>query len=140
MIVESSGIGPLGGLGAVFLASFLAATVVPFSSEAVLFGFLALNPGLEGTAVAVATVGNTLGGMTTYTLGRLVPARTRDRLDPRALRWLERYGPLATAVAFLPVVGDAIALGAGWLRLNWLAVLVAMTIGRLARYLVVAAL
>lgn len=133
-------IGPAGGLGGVFVASFLAATVVPFSSEAVLYGFLALHPDWEGAAVAVATVGNTLGGMTTYGLGRLVPARTRDRLDPRALRWLERYGPIATAASFLPLIGDALALGAGWLRLNWLLVLVAMIVGRLGRYLLVAAL
>jgi membrane protein YqaA with SNARE-associated domain len=68
---------PEGGLAGVILASFLAATVVPFASEAVLFGYLKLHPELAALAVTVASVGNTLGGMTTYLLGRLVPAKSR---------------------------------------------------------------
>ena len=61
---------PEGGLAGVFVASFLAATVVPLSSEAVLFGYLKLHPGNAALAVALATLGNTAGGMTTYLIGR----------------------------------------------------------------------
>jgi len=124
----------------VFLASFLAATVVPLSSEAVLFGYLRLHPEEAVLAVAFATVGNTLGGMTTYLLGRLVPNRAWAKLDPRALKWISRYGSAATVFAWLPLVGDALCAAAGWLRLNWIAVLGFMACGRLLRYLVVAAL
>ena len=53
-------------------------------------------------AIALATVGNTAGGMTTYLIGRLVPERTRRRLDARALAWLGRYGSPATFFAWLP--------------------------------------
>lgn len=127
-----------GGLAALFAASFIAATVLPMSSEAALFGYLKLYPANTALAVLVATFGNTAGGMSTYFLGRLVPARTRDRLDPRALRWLTRFGAPALLLAWLPLVGDALCAAAGWLRVGWLAALSFMAAGRLARYLVVA--
>ncbi|HMA87129.1 MAG TPA: DedA family protein [Burkholderiales bacterium] len=111
---------------------------MPLSSEAVLFGYLKLYPEHAGLALVLATLGNTAGGMTTYALGRLVPGRTRDKLDARALGWLERHGSPATFFAFLPLVGDALCLAAGWLRVNWLGALGFMAAGRLARYLLVA--
>jgi membrane protein YqaA with SNARE-associated domain len=131
---------PEGGLAGVALASFLAATLVPLPSEAVLFGYLKLHPEHTVAAIAVATAGNTAGGMTTYLLGRLVPEKTTARLDPRALAWLRRYGSPATFFAWLPIVGDALCAAAGWLRVNWIAALGFMAAGRLLRYLAVAAL
>jgi membrane protein YqaA with SNARE-associated domain len=131
---------PEGGLAGVALASFLAATLVPLPSEAVLFGYLKLHPEQTAAAIAVATAGNTAGGMTTYLLGRLVPEKTKARLDPRALAWLRRYGSAATFFAWLPIVGDALCAAAGWLRVNWIAALGFMAAGRLLRYLAVAAL
>jgi len=128
---------PEGGLAGVLIAGFLAATVVPFSSEAVLFGYLHLHPEHAALAVALATVGNTAGGMTTYFIGRLVPER---KSDTKALAWLKRYGAPATFFVWLPLVGDALCAAAGWLRVNWLAALAFMAAGRLARYLAVAAL
>ena len=125
---------PGGGLAGVFLASFLAATVVPFSSEAVLFGYLKLHPGNAALAVTLATLGNTAGGMTTYLIGRLLPER---KPDTRALAWLKRFGAPVVLFAWLPLVGDALCAAAGWLRVNWLATLAFMAAGRLARYLVV---
>jgi membrane protein YqaA with SNARE-associated domain len=122
----------------VFVAAFVAATLVPLSSEAVLFGYLRLYPEHFAAALALAAIGNTAGGMTTYLIGRLVPERTRKRLDPRALAWLARYGSPVTFFAWLPLVGDALCLAAGWLRVNWLAALAFMAAGRLMRYLLVA--
>ena len=126
---------PEGGLAGVFLASFLAATVVPFSSEAVLFGYLKLHPGQAALAVALATVGNTAGGMTSYLLGRFFP-----RKELRQLQLVRKYGAPALLLAWLPVVGDAFCVAAGWLRVNWIAALGFMAAGRLARYLAIAAL
>ena len=126
---------PEGGLVGVFLASFLAATVVPFSSEAVLFGYLKLHPQQAALAVALATVGNTAGGMTTYLLGRLVPRRELPHLE-----LVRRYGAPVLLFAWLPVIGDAFCAAAGWLRMHWLAALGCMAAGRLARYVVIAAL
>lgn len=129
-----------GGLAAVFAASFVAATLVPLSSEAVLFGYLHLYPEQTAAAIGLATLGNTAGGMTTYAIGRLLPARASARLSPGALRWLGRYGSGVTLFGWLPFVGDGLCLAAGWLRCNALVVLLYMAAGRLARYLAVAAL
>jgi len=113
---------------------------VPLPSEAALYAYLRAHPDGAAVAVAVATLGNTAGGMTTYLVGRLVPERTQARLDPRALAWLRRFGAPATLLAWLPLAGDALCLAAGWLRVHWAAALGCMAAGRLARYLAVAAL
>jgi membrane protein YqaA with SNARE-associated domain len=127
---------PEGGLAAVLAASFIAATIVPLSSEAVLFGYLKLHPEHAALAVALATLGNTAGGMTTYLIGRLFPEKRN--FNEKVLQKLRRYGPAATFFAWLPVVGDALCAAAGWLRMNWLAALGFMAAGRLARYLAIA--
>jgi len=125
-----------GGLAAVFAACFIAATVVPLASEAVLFGYLKLHPEQEALAVALATLGNTAGGMTTYLIGRLFPKK--GNFNEKIVQKVHRYGPAATFFAWLPFVGDGLCLAAGWLRVNWLAVLGFTAAGRLARYLVIA--
>jgi membrane protein YqaA with SNARE-associated domain len=129
---------PQNGLGALFAASFIASTLIPLSSEAVLFGFLKLYPGELVPALALATLGNTLGGLTSYAIGRLLPARIEQKLNTRAIGKLRRYGSPLAFFAWLPVVGDALCIGAGWLRLNWVAVTAFMAAGRLLRYWVVA--
>ena len=123
-------------LAALFAASFAAATLFPLPSEAALFAYLKAYPERTALAIAVATVGNTLGGMTTYLIGRLVPNR---KIEHKALRLLHRWGAPVTFFAWLPIVGDALSAGAGWLRVNWLAALAFMAAGRLSRYIVVAA-
>jgi membrane protein YqaA with SNARE-associated domain len=120
---------------ALFGASFVAATLFPLPSEAALFAYLQAYPEHTVLGVSVATIGNTLGGMTTYVLGRLLPNR---RIDNRALRALHRWGAPVTFFAWLPIIGDALAAGAGWLRVNWVAALAFMAVGRLSRYIVVA--
>ena len=126
------------GLAGLFAASFIASTIIPLSSEAVLFGFLKLYPGELGSALALATLGNTLGGLTSYAIGRLLPFGIEKKVDPRAIAKLKAYGSPLTFFAWLPVVGDALCIGAGWLRLNWMAVTAFMAAGRLIRYWVVA--
>jgi len=102
----------------------------------------AWTPGTDGAvkgdavlAVAVATVGNTLGGMTSYAIGRFLP---RKSIDEKAQGWIKRFGAPVTFFAWLPIVGDALCVAAGWLRIHWAAALAFMAAGRLARYLVVA--
>lgn len=120
-----------------FAASFAAATLFPLPSEAALFAYLKAYPDHATSAVAVATIGNTAGGMTSYLIGRLIPQK---KIDSRAIQWLRRYGPPATLLVWLPIIGDALSVAAGWLRMNWLSVLGFMALGRCARYLLVAAL
>ena len=122
-------------LVALFGAAFAAATLIPFSSEAALFVYLQHYPDRVVAALTVATLGNTAGGMTSYLLGRLIPGK---EIKARSVELLRRYGAPLTALAWLPVVGDGLSVAAGWLRMNWLAVLLFMAAGRLARYVVVA--
>jgi len=131
-------------LWALFIASFLAATLLPGGSEAVLFGVLSQHAGLAAGALGVATAGNTLGGMTSYALGRILPAPMPDaatragRWRARAFAWAHRYGAPVLLVSWLPFIGDPLCVAAGWLRLSWGAVLVFMALGKFARYCFVA--
>lgn len=133
------------GLAGLFLASFLAATVVPFSSEAVLAA-AALGPWPTWELFLVASVGNTLGGMSSYALGHIGdPGRIARwlRTDPsEAVRWqgrIQRYGVWAALLTWLPLVGDVIAIALGLARARALPVAVLMFLGKAARYGVVLA-
>src|SRR5262245_6120924 len=114
-------------------ASFIAATLFPLPSEAALFAYLQAHPDQMALAVAVATLGNTAGGMTSYLIGRIVPPR-----DFKGISWVRKYGAPVTFFAWLPFIGDALCLAAGWLRIRWWAALGCMAAGRLGRYIVVA--
>jgi membrane protein YqaA with SNARE-associated domain len=122
------------GLLGLFVSAFVSATLLPGGSELVLVAVLHAYPAAFWLAIAVATIGNTLGGMSSYWIGRLVP----NRVEPRALTWLRRHGLWALLFSWLPVVGDALAVGAGWLRLNPWWALLALALGKLLRYLLVA--
>jgi membrane protein YqaA with SNARE-associated domain len=123
-------------LGALFASSFLAATLLPGGSEAVLFGVLKLHPGQFWAALAVATLGNTLGGLSSYLIGRLIPPSKPLQGLPHVKRW----GSPALLLSWLPLLGDPLCVAAGWLRLNawWCALFIA--VGKFARYWVVAGL
>ena len=122
------------GLVALFIASFVAATVLPGGSELVLIAVIHRHPDALWQAVFIATVGNTLGSMTSYGVGRLLP----NRVEHRLIVTLQKYGYWALLLSWLPVVGDALAVGAGWLRLNLGWATAAFAIGKLIRYAVVA--
>jgi membrane protein YqaA with SNARE-associated domain len=116
---------------ALFLTSFAAATLIPMPSEAALWGYLMLYPDDAALAVGVATLGNTLGGMTTYLIGRFIPQK---EMNEKIIARLKRHGAPLTFFAWLPIVGDLLCAAAGWLRIRWWAALVFMTAGRFARY------
>lgn len=122
-------------LAALFTSSFLAATLLPGGSEVVLFGVLKLHPERYWQALGVATLGNTLGGMSSYLVGRIIP-QTRPLKGLDAVR---RYGSPALLFSWVPIIGDPLCVAAGWLRLDpWLA-LAFLAIGKFARYWVIAA-
>jgi len=123
-------------LWSLFFGSLVAATLIPVSSEVMLFAVLKMHPELFWPALAVATAGNTLGGMVTYGMGRLIPHRREIKYE----RQLRHYGAPALLLAWAPVVGDGLCLTAGWLRLHWAHCLAWMALGKLARYLAVAGL
>ncbi|MDP1592935.1 MAG: DedA family protein [Gallionella sp.] len=117
-----------------FTSSFLAATLLPGGSEAVLFAVLKGYPELLWTALALATLGNTLGGMISFGMGWLLP-QTQQLKHVEKLR---RYGTPALLLAWVPLIGDALCLAAGWLRLCWWQAALFMTIGKFARYWAIA--
>ena len=121
---------PTTSLGALFLASFLAATLLPGGSEAALFGVLKLHPDQLWPALAVATAGNTLGGLSSYLIGRLIPQQG----ELRGLTLIRRWGSPVLLLSWVPLIGDALCLAAGWLRLHWPYVAVLLWVGKFIRY------
>ncbi|MGQ0579755.1 MAG: YqaA family protein [Betaproteobacteria bacterium] len=124
------------GLGALFLSSFLAATLFPGGSELV-FAVLASGAASVWPALAVATLGNTLGGMSSYLIGRLVPT---SKIGAPALSRVQRYGTPVLLLSWVPLIGDPLCIAGGWLRLNpwWAALFIAL--GKFGRYGVIAGL
>lgn len=123
-------------LWALFASAFVSSTILPGNSEIVLVAVLTANHGIDpATAVTVATVGNTLGGLTTYALGRLIPSRAPEG---RAISLVRRYGAAALLLSWVPLVGDALCGAAGWLRLNVVGCALAMAMGKAVRYAVLA--
>lgn len=118
-----------------FIGSFFSATLLPGGSEAVLFGVLKSYPETLWPALIVATIGNTLGGMVSFGMGWLLP-QTQQLKHVDKVR---SYGTPALLLAWVPLVGDALCVAAGWLRLNWWKAALFMALGKFARYWVVAA-
>lgn len=118
-----------------FASSFLAATLLPGGSEAVLFAVLKAYPETLWTALAVATLGNTLGGMASFGMGWLLP-QTQQLKHVEKVR---KFGAPVLLLSWVPLIGDALCLAAGWLRLSPWQALLYISIGKFARYWVIAA-
>lgn len=126
------------GLPTVFVVALVSATLLPMGSEPAVFGLVKLNPELFWPAVLVATAGNTVGGAISWAMGYGAHAAIdRTRGSPthlRALDWLERFGPKACLLSWLPAVGDPLCAVAGWLRFPFWPCVAYMAIGKFARY------
>ena len=134
---------PKFGLSSVFVVAFVSATLLPMGSEFAVIGLVKLNPDLFWPAMAVATVGNTLGGAITWWMGygaeALYERIERKRLQLRALSWLEGFGPKACLLSWLPIVGDPLCAIAGLLKLSFWPCVFYMAIGKFARYVIMTA-
>lgn len=133
------------GLLGLFLGCALSATVIPFSSEALLAAALLAYDNNVWPVVLVASLGNTAGGMVSFLLGWICKWEWLEKylkVDRRKLEKIRlkvsRYGYPAALFAWLPVVGDLVAIAMGLLRLNPWITAVLMFVGKFARYLVVA--
>ena len=129
-------------LWGLFLASFLAATVVPFSSEALL-SYLIINGTDAYTAVLVATAGNWLGGMSSYFIGYLGKwewiekyLRIKRETIEKWHKKLYKRGAVFAFLCWVPVVGDVFAVGLGILRANILITTLFMLAGKFIRYVI----
>ncbi len=130
---------PKFGLSTVFVVSLVSATLLPLGSEWVVLGLLKLNPELFWPAMLVATAGNTVGGAISWWMGygaevAYEKVKHRKPHELRALQWLQRFGPKACLLSWLPVVGDPLCAVAGWLKLAFWPCVFYMTIGKFLRY------
>ncbi|WCL54884.1 YqaA family protein [Gimibacter soli] len=137
----------LSALGGLFLAAFLAATILPAQSEALLAGLIAGGAAPVMALVAVATVGNVLGSLTTWGLGLGIEHFRHRRWFPvkeealaRARRTYARWGRWTLLLSWVPFIGDPLVLVAGVMRERFYVVLPLLIVAKLGRYLVIAAL
>ena len=130
------------GYFGLFLVCFLSATILPLASEAVLLAFLAyrFDPII---CLVVATIGNTLGGMTNYLLGMLGKTKTlkqlinnEDKFD-RITRRIEKYGVWLGLITWLPFIGDPLAIFLGYFRVKFVPLFLLAFLGKGLRYYVI---
>lgn len=128
------------GYMGMLVAAFLAASILPFSSEAVMVGLQAA--GLDPIFLIVyGTIGNVLGSMFNYTIGRLGKMEwiekylhvKKEDLD-KAHRFMAGRGAWMGLLSVIPVVGDVITVALGLMRANVIIVVISVTISKLLRY------
>lgn len=134
---------PKHGLSTVFVVAFVSATLLPMGSEPAVFGLVKLNPELFWPAVLVATAGNTLGGAVSWAMGygahRAIDKARGSPTHLKALDWLQRFGPKACLLSWLPAVGDPLCAVAGWLKFPILPCMAYMAVGKFLRYVTMTA-
>lgn len=135
----------LAAYAGLFSAAFIAATIFPMQSEAILVGLMLTGKYSVPGLIAVASIGNTLGSAVNWLLGRGIERFRGSRWFPatpaqleRAERWYRKYGKWSLLLAWLPVGGDAITVIAGVLKEPLWSFLLLVFIGKLARYLALA--
>lgn len=122
---------------ALFVWSFLAATILPLGSEPALAAIVGRS-GTWALPVAIATLGNYLGACTTYALGRSAASAVKSeralRRTERAAALVRRYGAPALLLSWVPLLGDAIVAAAGLARMDFVPFSIWTVIGKAARY------
>jgi membrane protein YqaA with SNARE-associated domain len=137
--------GDLAALTGLFLAAFVAATILPAQSEAVLVGLIYTGHYAVWILVAVASVGNVLGSVVNWLLGRGIE-RFRNRpwfpvkttTLERAQVWYQRYGKWSLLLSWAPIIGDPLTVVAGVMREPFPVFLLLVTIAKVGRYVVLA--
>lgn len=133
-------------LASLFAAAFLAATILPFSSEAMLAGALLGSEQSWATLIAVASLGNILGSVVNWALGRAIAQARPTRwlkADPkrlaRAQLWYQKWGRWSLLLSWVPIIGDPLTVVAGLLREPLIVFLPLVAVAKVGRYLAVAA-
>ena len=130
------------GLFGLFISSFLSATVIPFSSEFVL-SFMILNGFDIYLTILIAAIGNWLGGLSSYLIGRLGEwtivekyfGVDKNKVFNFKLK-VDRWGSVLAFFSWLPVIGDVIAVSLGFFRTNFILVSIWMLLGKILRYII----
>ena len=127
-----------------FTISFLAATILPFSSELTLAGLIATSNYDNLFLLIVASLGNTLGSLVNWALGFYSRNLTTKKWFPfkdnqieKSSQWFSKFGKWSLLFAWVPIIGDPLTLVAGLLRVRFLDFLILVMIGKISRYLVI---
>ena len=129
-------------LWSLFISAFISSTLFPGGSEVVLAYLTSTESNSLVLLIFVATLGNTLGGMSSWLVGRLIAVKySAEQLEnpsqQKAVERIQQYGSPVLLLSWLPVVGDPLCVAAGWLRIHWLWSLLFIGIGKCLRYVVV---
>ncbi|MGZ8157178.1 MAG: YqaA family protein [Methylobacter sp.] len=130
-------------IGGLFISAFISSTIAPGGSEAVLAYLAATGQYQVTLLVIVATIGNTLGAMTTWGLGVLAAkkfpvATLLSENKQKALDVVRKKGIWTLLFTWLPLVGDALCFAGGWLKLPFFQACLIILLGKLGRYAVIA--
>jgi membrane protein YqaA with SNARE-associated domain len=131
------------GLWGLFLSAFISSTIAPGGSEAVLAYMASTGSYRIEILIFAATVGNTLGAMTTWGLGLLAAkkfpvAALLSKEKQKALDVVKKRGLWILFFSWLPVVGDALCFAGGWLKLPLISAFLIIMLGKFCRYFVIA--
>ena len=129
----------MSSLWLLFISAFISSTLFPGGSEAALLYLASEEKHTLLLLLTVATLGNSLGAMTSWGIGRLIAIRySAEKLSKesqqKAVERLQKYGSPILLLSWLPFIGDPLCVAAGWLRVNWLYALIFISIGKAARY------
>jgi membrane protein YqaA with SNARE-associated domain len=135
------------GLWGLFFSAFASATILPGSSEVVMTALITAYPQLAWWALAVAVGGNILGCLLTYAMGyagrqgfaRFQGVGQKVNVEHPRIQALRKRGPPVLFLSFLPLVGDALVLAAGWLKMPFWHSMLWIALGKAARYAVLLA-
>ena len=130
------------GFTGLFLLTFLSATILPILSEAFLLAMLAkdFDP---MTCLTIATIGNSLGGITNYGIGKLGNPKWLQKLGINELKLqkyntkIAKYGSWLALLSWIPVIGDPLVIGLGFFRVSFTKVLILLVLGKFLRYLLI---
>ena len=127
-----------------FAISFLAATILPFSSELSLATLIATSDYDNLLLLTVASFGNILGSVVNWALGSYSRNLTTKKWFPfketqieRSSKWFKKFGKWSLLFAWVPVVGDPLTLVAGILRVKFIDFIILVAIGKVSRYIFV---
>ena len=127
-----------------FAISFLAATILPFSSELTLAGLIATSNYDNLLLLIVASFGNVLGSVVNWSLGFYSRNLTTKKWFPfketqieRSSAWFRKFGKWSLLFVWIPIIGDPLTLAAGLLRVKFIEFLILVTIGKVSRYVVI---
>ena len=127
-----------------FGISFLAATILPFSSELSLAGFISTSNFNNSLLLIAASLGNILGSVVNWFIGFYLRNFTSKKWFPfnelqitTSSKWFEKFGKWSLLFAWVPILGDPLTLVAGLLRVRFLDFIILVAIGKVSRYLVV---